>query len=265
MTREETALVTGGAEGIGACIAKELAEKGYSVIICDNNAEAGKERARMIAETGGKAQFVETDVSDWESVMEMSRLVKGKFGQINAIINNAGIADPSMEFPSGDVKQWQKVIDTNLSSAYLVINSLVDMMPAGSSIVNISSTRAFQSEPNTLAYSAAKGGIVALTHSLAITLSEKRIRVNSISPGWIDTSSWKIPPRESSLEKIDHLQHPSKRAGVPEDIAEIVTFLCSRAGEWINGQNITVDGGMTKRMIYFDEDVLEEIKRYSGK
>lgn len=264
MENRETALVTGGAEGIGACIVTVLAGKGYSVVLCDVNGDAGVTREKIINESGGEALFIETDVSDLESVTEMSRVVREKFGRVNVLVNNAGISDPSMHFPADDTGKWKKVIETNLSSVFYVSNSLVEIMPEGSSIVNIASTRAFQSEPNTLAYSASKGGIVALTHSLAITLSERRIRANSISPGWIDTSSWKIPVRKSNLSNIDHLQHPSGRAGTPEDIAETVAFLCSREGGWINGQNITVDGGMTKRMIYFDEDVIGEIKRYSG-
>lgn len=259
----KTALVTGGAEGIGACIATTLGKAGYSVIFCDLNDDKGQKRESILRKGGIDANFIHCDVSDPDSISRMSDTLGKTHNHLNVVVNNAGISDPSMKFPAEDLGQWKKVIETNLSSMYYVANSFVDMMPKSSSIVNIASTRAYQSEKNTLAYSASKGGVVALTHSLSVTLSERRIRVNCISPGWIDTSEWRIPPVESDLKRIDHLQHPSGRVGVPEDIARMVQFLSIPQGDWVNGQNITIDGGMTKRMIYFDDDVLKEIKEKS--
>ncbi len=264
MPEVKTAFVTGGAEGIGACIVDSLCRKGYVVVFCDIDDAKGKERETILENNGFQASFIGGDVSSPDDMRKISSEIKRMHGSLDILVNNAGIADPAMDFPSEDVSAWNRVISTNLSGIFYSVNSLVNIMPEGSSIVNIASTRAFQSEKNTLAYSASKGGIVALTHSLAVTLSSRRIRVNCISPGWIDTSSWKIPPQDSPLEKIDHLQHPSGRAGVPIDVANIVAFLCSSDGEWINGENIMVDGGMSKRMIYFDEDVLEEIRGFKG-
>jgi len=122
--------------------------------------------------------------------------------------------------------------------------------------VNIASTRAFQSEPNTEPYSASKGGIVALTHSLAVSLARYGIRVVSISPGWVDTSQWQIPPRPPSLTRLDNLQHPAGKVGRPEDIASLVSFLASEEASWITGVNFTIDGGMTVKMIYLDEGII---------
>lgn len=262
MVARRIAFVTGGAEGIGACTTEMLCSRGYTVIFCDIDEEKGRERERIIQEKRMEGAFVKCDVSSADQVKRASEKVLDRYGQIDAVINNAGIADPAMEFPSDDTEKWDRVIGTNLTGVYNVSNYFVPLMKPGSSVVNIASTRAFQSEPNTPAYSASKGGVVALTHSIAITLSQKRIRVNCISPGWIDTSGWKIPAEKSDLKRIDHLQHPSGRAGRPEDVANLVAFLCSEEGNWINGQNITLDGGMTRRMIYFDEDVLAEIRRY---
>lgn len=260
MKGQRTAVVTGGAEGIGACISETLCSHGYEVLLCDIDAEKGVEREKILKDKGLNAIFVHADVSNYEDMKVLSEWVKEKFGKLDLIVNNAGIADPEMKFPSGNVNSWNKVIGTNLSGAYYTVNFLVDLMPPGSCIINIASTRAFQSEPNTLAYSASKGGIVALTHSLALTLSKRKIRANCISPGWIDTSLWKLPPVEPDLTRIDHEQHPSRRVGRPEDVAGLVSFLAGESSNWINGENIVLDGGMTKRMIYLDDSTVKEIK-----
>ena len=127
----------------------------------------------------------------------------------------------------------------------------VPFMKPGSSIINISSTRAFMSEPETEAYSASKGGIAALTHSMAVSLSKKNIRVNSISPGWIDVSGWKKGSRkEDILTKADHEQHPAGRVGKPEDIAAACFYLTGEEAGFVTGTNLNVDGGMTVKMIY---------------
>ena len=127
----------------------------------------------------------------------------------------------------------------------------VPFMKPGSSIVNISSTRAFMSEPETEAYSASKGGIAALTHSMAVSLSKKNIRVNSISPGWIDVSGWKKGSgKEEVITEADHKQHPAGRVGKPEDIAAACFYLTGEEAGFVTGTNLNVDGGMTVKMIY---------------
>lgn len=260
MKNEQTAFVTGGAQGIGACITETLCRNGYRAIFCDIDEEKGKQREGLINEKGYDAVFLPGDVSRPDDIKRISDTLSGNVETINLIINNAGIADPEMPFPLHDTRRWRKVIETNLSGIFYTVNYLSELMPAGSCIISIASTRAIQSEKNTLAYSASKGGVVSLTHSLALTLSGRGIRANCISPGWVDTSHWKIPPKEPELTDLDHGQHPSGRVGIPEDIAELVLFLAGKGGEWINGENIVVDGGMTRRMIYFDENILKEIK-----
>lgn len=258
MSRISTALVTGGAEGIGACTVKTLAAKGFKVLFCDINEDKGRFREEQLQADNLDVTYFQCDVSSYDSVSAMSSQIRSEVSSIDLIVNNAGIADPAMNFPTEDISNWEKVIHTNLSGSFYIVNSLLDIIAKDGCIILISSTRALQSEANTLAYSASKGGLVSLAHSLAVTLSSKRIRANSILPGWIDTSKWKIPQLPFKTDELDNEQHPSGRVGVPEDIANLICFLASNEGEWINGQSIVVDGGMTKRMIYFDEDVVNE-------
>ncbi|HRU00463.1 MAG TPA: SDR family oxidoreductase, partial [Victivallales bacterium] len=149
------------------------------------------------------------------------------------------------------LNEWNDIINLNLTSAFLFSKYSIPIMREGSSIINISSTRAFQSEKNTEAYSAAKGGIISLTHALAISLGPK-IRVNCISPGWIQTDGWrkKSENRIINYSEADHKQHPAGRIGTPDDIANLTYFLSSDEATFITGQNFICDGGMTKKMIY---------------
>ena len=144
------------------------------------------------------------------------------------------------------VDQWDLVLNTNLRGAFLCSREAAKIMrrQGGGAIVNIASTRAFMSEANTEAYSASKGGIIALTHALAVSLAPDKIRVNSISPGWIETGDY------AELREIDHLQHPAGRVGIPDDIARACLFLTHDDNGFITGANIMIDGGMTRKMIY---------------
>jgi len=164
------------------------------------------------------------------------------FGRLDALINNAGIADPSgTPVEKLALKDWNRKIAVNLTGVFLMTKHCTPhLRRARGAIVNIASTRALQSEPHTEAYAAAKGGVVALTHALAMSLGP-RIRVNCVSPGWI---------AKARLSRKDHAQHPAGRAGRPEDIGEVIAFLISEAAGFITGQNFVVDGGMTRKMIY---------------
>jgi NAD(P)-dependent dehydrogenase (short-subunit alcohol dehydrogenase family) len=181
------------------------------------------------------------------------KFVKQHIGRLTALINNAGIANPV----SGPIERlsqedWNRVLNTNLTGAFLMVKHNIPLLTqSGGSIINIASTRALQSEPETEAYAATKGGLVALTHALAISLGPK-IRVNCISPGWIDVSQWqKIPPySREPLNEADHRQHPAGRIGIPDDVASLAAFLLSAEAGFITGQNFVVDGGMTRKMIY---------------
>jgi len=252
------AIVTGGARGIGAAIAYKLGLEGARVIIADVNEEAGKWREGWLRDKGIDAVFVRADVSVEADVKNMVNEAIKRFGNLNILINNAGIGFGGKSIFEQTLDEWNRVISTNLTGVWLCSKYAGQEMAkrGGGVIVNIASTRAFQSEPNTEPYSASKGGIVALTHSLAVSLARYRIRVVSVAPGWIDTSEWQYPPRKSSLNPLDHAQHPAGRVGDPMDVANLVAFLVSDEASWITGVNFTIDGGMTIKMIYMDPDVI---------
>jgi hypothetical protein len=227
---QKTALVTGAAQGIGAGIARLLAERGYAVAVADlRNPKNGN-------------FFVRTDVSSEPSVRACVRAVLRELGRLDALVNNAGITGPQ----SGPIEklalaQWNRRIGTNLTGVFLMTKHCVPhLRKARGAIVNIASTRALQSEPHTEAYTASKGGVVALTHALAMSLGP-RVRVNCISPGWIS---------REKLRRKDHAQHPVGRAGRAADIAELAAYLLSDAAGFVTGQNFVADGGMTRKMIY---------------
>jgi NAD(P)-dependent dehydrogenase (short-subunit alcohol dehydrogenase family) len=224
-------LVTGGARGIGKAIARRLRADGWKVAIAD--IDAGKD-----------ALSLRCDVSSEPSVKACVRAAARKLGRLDALVNNAGITGAATGPPEKlALKEWNRRIGTNLTGPFLMAKHCAPLLrKARGAIVNIASTRALQSEPNTEAYSASKGGVVALSHALALSLAPE-VRVNCVSPGWIDT-------RGAKLRKRDHLQHPAGRVGRPEDIAAMVAYLLSAEAGFITGQNFVVDGGMTKKMIY---------------
>lgn len=249
--------MTGGARGIGAAIAYRLGVEGCRVAILDVDEEAARYRVENLWREGIEAMYVRADVSIEDEVARAIEAVNSRYGSINVLVNNAGIGFSGRDLENQSYDEWRRVVDVNLTGAWLCSKHAVKYMKkSGGAIINIASTRALQSEPNTEPYSASKGGLVALTHAMAISLARYRIRVVSISPGWIDTSEWQIPPGKSSLTPLDHLWHPAGRVGRPEDIAAIVAFLASDEAGWITGINIVVDGGVTSRMVYIDEDMI---------
>ncbi|MCU9612285.1 SDR family oxidoreductase [Caldibacillus lycopersici] len=244
MFTNQSIIVTGAASGIGRQIAISFAKAGGNVVIADIDNENGMETQQIIEQLNGKSVFIQTDVKKEEDIIRLIELTIQQFGRIDILINNAGISkfQPFFEMTLHD---WDTIIQTNLRSVFLSSREAARYMKtSGGVIINIASTRAFMSEPNTEGYAATKGGIIALTHALAATLSEYHIRVNSISPGWIHTGDPAV------LSEMDHKQHWSGRVGTPEDIARACLFLADSNNDFITGQNITIDGGMTKKMIY---------------
>ncbi|WP_108670162.1 SDR family NAD(P)-dependent oxidoreductase [Peribacillus acanthi] len=236
-------VITGGSNGIGEGIAKGFAQKGATVCIADLDDVRGKEVQKEIEDEGGTATFFHMDVKIEEDVKRIIHQVDKQFGKIDILINNAGISK-SIPFLDLTLEEWDDIIHTNLRSVFLVSREAAKIMPPGGRIINISSTRAEMSEPNSEAYAASKGGIVSLTHAIAASLQIKGITVNCISPGWIQTVGYE------GLNKNDHLQHWSNRVGRPEDIAKACFYFSDPENDFINGQNIIVDGGMTRKMIY---------------
>lgn len=243
---EKVAIVTGAANGIGKGVAALYAEKGAKVVLADVDDEAGNKTAAELKNLGGEVLFVKTDVKKEQDIIHLMETAKKHFGRIDIVINNAGKGLFKSPFEV-KVEEWDDIINTNLRSVFLCSREAAKHIKEnsnGGSIVNIASTRAIMSEPNSEAYAATKGGIVALTHALAASFSEYRITVNAISPGWIHTGDY------SKLTKEDHEQHLSKRVGKPDDIARACLYLTSEENDFVTGVNLVVDGGMTRKMIY---------------
>ncbi|WP_018876497.1 MULTISPECIES: SDR family oxidoreductase [unclassified Thioalkalivibrio] len=246
---QRVALVTGAARGIGLGIGERLVRDGWQVVLADID---GPEGERAAAQLGPAARAITLDVRDEEQVREAIRRTEEWHGGLDALVNNAGISDPhSGPLDELELADWQRWLDTNLTGAFLLAKHALPLLRRRrGAIVNISSTRALQSEPDTEAYAASKGGLDAFTHALAISAGPE-VRVNAIRPGWIDTRS----PDQQQAEPLsaqDHTQHPTGRVGQPADIAALTTFLLGPDAGFITGQIWSADGGMTRRMIYTD-------------
>jgi len=227
------ALVTGGAHGIGAAIAGRLARDSWRVVVADIDRDGG-------APTNGR--YADCDVSDESAVQALLVDVAAQEGRLDALVCNAGV---NRRKPLGELSlaEWSRVIGTNLTSTFLMVRAGERMLrESKGAVVTIASTRAHMSEAHTEAYAASKGGLVALTHALSISLSPV-VRVNCISPGWIFTKG--DPPRAE-----DHAFHPAGRVGTPEDIAALAAFLVGPDSGFITGSEFVVDGGVTRKMIY---------------
>jgi len=238
--------VSGGAQGIGRAIAEHFASHGYAVSFADTNAAQGRAALAALRRKGARAEFFRADVSKQADVRQWLRGTLRALGCPDVLVNNAGVR-ASAPFLTLSPKAFDVVLGTNLRGAFLCTQEAARLMVRHrrrGAIVNIASTRALMSEPGTEAYSASKGGLVALTHATAVSLGARGIRVNCVSPGWIET-------RGRNHTRRDRAQHPVGRVGEPADIARACLFLAEDAG-FMTGQNLVIDGGMTVKMIYAD-------------
>jgi NAD(P)-dependent dehydrogenase (short-subunit alcohol dehydrogenase family) len=243
-------IITGGGQGIGKYSAMIYLQNGYDVTIAESDTEAGAETLNELS-SSGRIQFVRCDVSKEEDVISTVKKAITFSGRIDVVVNNAAIAanKPIVELSA---EEFSKVLAVNVTGGFLFAKHAHPFLKkSNGTIINISSTRAFMSEPNTEAYSASKGAVYSLTHALAVSLGPE-VRVNCISPGWIDVSGLKknIIRKEEVLTEADHLQHPAGRVGNANDIARLLLFLSDKENNFITGQNFIVDGGITRKMIY---------------
>lgn len=221
-------VITGAAQGIGKCIAEEFKKEGAFVCIIDIQDN----------------DYYVGDISKKDILEDFVQKVLSDYGHVDILINNA--APLSKGITECSYEEFCYALNTGVTAAFYLSKLLMNHFRDGASIINISSSRDRMSQKETESYTASKGGIHALTHALAVSLSH-RVRVNSISPGWIDTQG-------NDWTGADALQHPSGRVGNPLDIANMVLFLCSDQASFINGENICIDGGMTKQMIYHKDE-----------
>ena len=227
MDKPKVAVVTGGARGIGKAIGDTFVAQGVSVCTID------------LLDNG----YFVGDIADENVLRAFAAKVIADYGAIDFLINNACLSRGGLDTCSYD--DFNYVLRVGVAAPFLLTRLFMDHFNTPASIVNISSTRHLMSQADTESYTAAKGGITSLTHAMAVTLAGKA-RVNSISPGWIDTTG-------GTFEYSDNTQHPVGRVGTPSDIVHAVMFLCDQKSSFITGQNITVDGGMTKQMVYHND------------
>lgn len=225
--KNKIVVVTGGANGIGKTISQEFKKTGAIVCVIDKD----------------ENEFYKGDIADEVVLCDFSKKVIEQYGKVDYLINNACLSKGGIEDCS--YEDFNYVLRVGITAPFMLSKLFMKYFNEGASIVNISSTRQMMSQPNTESYSCAKGGISAMTHALAVSLAGK-VRVNSISPGWIDT-------KDFDFEIADKQQHLVGRVGKPIDIAKAVLFLCSDGAGFITGENITIDGGMTKQMIYHND------------
>ena len=217
-------IVTGGAQGIGRCIAEKFSAAGAHVCVFDVK----------------ENPYFTGDLSKEDDLCAFCKKVLAEFGHVDYLINNA--APLFKGLPDCSWQEFNYALQVGVTAPYMLTRLLLNHFAEGAAIVNISSSRDRMSMPGTECYTEAKGGIAALTHALAVSLAG-RVRVNSISPGWIETNG-------ATYSGADASQHPAGRVGTPEDIADMVLFLCSSKAGFITGENICIDGGMTHQMIY---------------
>jgi NAD(P)-dependent dehydrogenase (short-subunit alcohol dehydrogenase family) len=238
MPAGRVALVTGAARGIGLAVSERLHRDGWRVVLVDRDAQVLDEAARL----GSGARGHVTDVSLEPAVAEVATRLRDTEGVLHGLVCNAGfmIRKPLAAL---SLAEWSSVLATNLTSTFLFARAMAPLLaPDRGAIVTIASTRARMSEPDTESYAASKGGLVALTHALSVSLGPA-IRANAISPGWIDVS-------DDTLRDEDHAQHPAGRVGRPEDVASLATWLLHPDQSFVTGAEFVIDGGMTRKMIY---------------
>ena len=235
--KDKVCIVTGGGSGIGRATCERFAAEGGKVVVVDLNEEHGQETVKAIKDAGGQAIFAKADVSNSAEVQAAIKAAVGKWGEINVIVNDAAMMTfkPIVELADED---WDKVLAVNLRSVFLFCKYGVPHMPRGSSIINISSVHAHETTKSVVPYASSKGGMEAFTRGFSEELAERKIRINAVAPGAVDTPMlWSNPNVKNGTEKI------KGAIGKPEDIAAAICFLASEEARFITGTTLVVDGG----------------------
>lgn len=240
--KNKVAIITGGGGDIGRATALRFAKEGASILVADLGVEAGEETVSLIKKTGGKAEFIHTDMTNEEDVKNMVQKAIDSFSKIDILYNNAGVNSDEKKMPDVSLEEWQKVIDINLTGVFLGMKYTIPRMESGSSIVNTSSIAGIKGQKLVAAYSASKSAVIALTQAAATEFGRKNIRVNAVAPGIIDTKmveEWKKTDKWPILSTANVL----RRIGEVEEVANAVLFLASDEASFITGETVVVDGG----------------------
>jgi len=236
------ALVTGSAQGIGFSIAEKLASEGATVIIADIAEDAAKSASEKLKSAGAKSDYMAMDVSDFNQVAEKMKALVEKHERIDILVNNAGITRDGLILRMSE-KDWDMVLDINLKSVFNCSKALArSMMKTGGVIVNVASIIGQMGNAGQANYAASKGGIIALTKTLAKEFASRGVRANAVAPGFISTAMTDKLSEEVKGKMLEAI--PLKRLGRPEDVANLVSFLCSDESAYITGQVVRIDGGM---------------------
>ncbi len=254
----KSAIVTGGASGIGAACARRLAAEGAAVMVADMNEQMGGDVVAAIEAAGGTACFLKLDVTDEAQWIDAMALIKARFGGLNIAVNCAGTTVTSLQYPTEiDLDEWRRIMSVNLDGIFLANKHQVALMeqtaPVNGSVINLSSVLGIVGQPGISPYNASKGGVRLFTKSLALSCAQKgvNIRANSVHPGFIRTpmlevSISRMPSREEGLKFYNALQ-PIGRLGEPDDIANGVLYLASDEASFVTGSELIIDGGYTAK------------------
>ncbi|HET7579177.1 MAG TPA: SDR family NAD(P)-dependent oxidoreductase [Bacillales bacterium] len=240
--QDKTAIVTGGGGGIGRATALRFASEGASVMVADVDEATGRETAQLIGDQGGKAEFIQADMTKPEQVEKMIEATVDTFDRLDILFNNAGVGGDEKKLPDISLMEWQSVVDTNLNGMFLGMKYAIPKMASGSAIVNTASIAGIKGQKLIAAYSASKSGVIALTKTAATEFGRQNIRVNAVAPGIIDTGmveDWKKTKKWPVMSTANVLH----RIGRPEEIANAVLFLASDEASFITGEILVVDGG----------------------
>ncbi len=244
----ETAIISGSTRGIGAEIARRFAKEGSNVVVSGRSESDGKAVANEInrMDAGGQALFVKTDMANPDEIRSLISQTVDEFGQINTVVNNAAVQTES-SVETATLEQWELLVTVNFRGYWLLVKYALEYMPAGSSIVNISSNHSQLTMPNTFPYNAIKSGIDGMTRAMSVELGPIGIRANSVNPGWVEVERTRQELTDGRYDEVESM-HPLGRIGDPDDIAGIVAFLSSDDAAFVTGSSLLADGGRSAVM-----------------
>lgn len=249
LLENKIALVTGGGGGIGSAITRAFAREGARVVVTDVDRAAGEACARQLREAGGEVQFLAADAGDPADWERLTAAIRERYGRLDCACNNAGVSHPPLPLAELALEDWDRVLRVNLSSVFYGMRQQIPLMVegGGGAIVNIASVLGVVTAPVAPAYSAAKHGVVGLTQSAAVDYASRGIRVNAVAPGFISTAMTAGLEADPAVGRRLRALHPLGRLGRPEEVAELVVWLCSERAAFVTGACYAVDGGYLAR------------------